>query len=50
MKYKCDSCKNETEEKYDLVLFACGIRLWLCKKCYCKALGIKEIKENERKS
>ena len=44
MKYKCDSCKKETEDKYDLVLFACGIRLWLCKKCYCKALG-KEIKE-----
>lgn len=45
MKYKCDSCKNETEEKYDLVLFACGIRLWLCKKCYCKALGTEEIEK-----
>ena len=45
MKYKCDCCKIETEEKYDLVLFACGIRLWLCKKCYYKALGKKEIEK-----
>lgn len=35
----CDNCKQETERTYDLVLFACGLRLKLCEKCYLKALG-----------
>lgn len=40
-KYICDNCKKEMETKYDLVLFACGIRLYLCEDCYDIALGRK---------
>lgn len=36
----CDICKQKkTEITYDLVLFACGLRYKLCRKCYYKALG-----------
>ena len=40
---KCDICEQETETTYDLVLFHCGLRYKLCRKCYCKALGKKEL-------
>ena len=40
----CDKCKQETDTTYDLVLFYCGLRYKLCKKCYYKALEKKECK------
>lgn len=35
----CDNCKQEADRLYDLVLFACGLRLSLCEKCFRIATG-----------